>query len=142
MQAVLYYAGLACLFTHELDAMTHAEWRLMVVLRELPDATASPAFVVLHVPLFFLLLWLSQHGKLRIRDWTRTVVAAFLVVHALLHFGLSSEPLYDFHRTLSRALLRSAAPFRAAYLARRFRRIGPARAHRPGADAPVPYLRY
>ena len=59
MSTALYYLGLAFLFTHELDAVTHAEWRLLPALRLLPDATASPLFVSLHVLLFFAII-----------DWT------------------------------------------------------------------------
>ena len=32
MQTALYYLGLSCLFTHELDAVSHSEWRLLFVL--------------------------------------------------------------------------------------------------------------
>lgn len=116
MKAALYYLGIACLFTHELDAMTHAEWRLLLVLRSMPDATASPLFVALHVPLFFAVLWLSQHGRETVRSATRIAVAAFLVVHGVLHFAVSSTPHYDFHGPLSKALIGSAAVFGVAYL--------------------------
>lgn len=115
MAAALYYLGLACLFTHELDAVTHAEWRLLFGLRSLPDATASPLFVGLHVPLFFLILWLSHSSRDAIRSATRTIVAGFLVVHAVLHFSLSSTPDYDFNGALSRALIVSAAVCGVAY---------------------------
>ena len=121
MHAALYYLGLACLFTHELDAVTHSEWRLLFVLRNMPDATASPLFVALHVPLFFAILWLSQHRKPRIRDGARMAVAAFLVVHAGLHSSLSSTPQYEFHGALSRGLILSAAVFGTAYLLTRWR---------------------
>ena len=109
MSAAVYYLGLACLFTHELDAVTHAEWRLLAVLRNLPDEQASPWFVALHVPLFFAILWLSHAPRERIRRWTRGVVAGSLVVHAGLHFGNASTPLYEFHGALSRSLIVGAA---------------------------------
>ena len=121
MHAVLYYLGLACFFTHELDAVTHAEWRLLYVLGNLPDVTASPLFVALHVPLFFTILWLSHHRLPRIRDGTRTAVSAFLVVHAVLHFSLSSAPHYEFHGALSKALIVSAAAFGFAHFLTRWR---------------------
>jgi len=71
MPTVLYYLGLAFLFTHELDAVTHSEWRLLPALGNMPDAAASPLFVALHVPLFFVVLWLSQHRRDRVRERTR-----------------------------------------------------------------------
>ena len=116
MLAALYYLGLAFLFTHELDGVTHSEWRLLFVLRSLPDAEASTWFVALHVPLFFAILWLSEHPKDRVRETARSVVAAFLVVHAILHFALSGSPSYEFHGALSRVLIVSAGACGLAYL--------------------------
>ncbi len=112
----LYYIGLACLFTHELDAVTHSEWRLLFGLRSLPDSTAAPAFVALHVPLFFLALWLSHHQVQRVREGTRLAIAGFMIVHAALHFALSSSPQYTFHGTLSNVLIFGSAASAAAFL--------------------------
>jgi hypothetical protein len=116
MSTALYYLGLACLFTHELDAVTHSEWRLLIGLRSLPANTASSLFIVLHVPLFFAVLWLSHFPREGIRRSTRLVVAAFLVIHAVLHFSLASNPLYEFHGALSRSLILAAAACGLAYL--------------------------
>ena len=124
MQLALYYLGLAFLFTHELDAMTHSEWRILPILRGMPDATASPLFVSLHVPLFFAILWLSQHPRERLRDATRQAVAAFLPVHAVLHFALSTEPQYEFHGLLSRILIAAAGVAGLVYLSMRWRQGG------------------
>jgi len=121
MAGILYFLGLECLFTHELDAVTHGEWRLMAVLRSLPDEAASPWFVALHVPLFFAILWLSAYPRDALRETTRLVVAAFLVVHACLHLWNASDPLYGFHGALSQALIFSAAVFGAGYLLVRWR---------------------
>jgi FtsH-binding integral membrane protein len=116
MPVVLYYLGVAFLFTHELDAMTHAEWRILPVLNGMSDATASPTFVALHVLLFFGIMWLSQHARERLRHWTRIVVGGFLIVHGVLHLSLSSTPEYDFHGPLSQVLIGGAAAFGAAFL--------------------------
>jgi hypothetical protein len=116
VSGAIYYLGLACLFTHELDAVTHSEWRLILFLRSWPDDKASPWFVALHVPLFFAILWLSHFPREGVRRATRVVVAAFLVVHAVLHFSLASNPRYEFRGTLSRSLIVSAAACGLAYL--------------------------
>ncbi len=119
MAIALYYLGLACLFTHELDAVTHSEWRLMPLLKSLPDDAASQWFVGLHVPLFFAILWMSHAPKEGVRNATRLGVAFFLIVHAVLHFALSSDPLYTFHGSLSRLLIVAAAACGVACLAAR-----------------------
>jgi len=124
MHAVLYYLGLACLFTHELDAVTHSEWRLLLGLRDLDQLVASEVFVALHVPLFFAILWLSHHSIERVRAITRTIVASFLVIHAVLHFALSGRPEYDFLGVLSQLLVFSSAGFGLAYLCAHYFQVG------------------
>ena len=49
---VVFYFSLGTLFTHELDAMTSYEWRLIPILRSLPEALGMTAFVIIHIPLF------------------------------------------------------------------------------------------
>lgn len=116
MSGALYYLGLAFLFTHELDGVTHSEWRLLPGLSSLPDAQASFWFVALHVPLFFLVLWLSDHPKEVVRERVRALVASFFVLHALLHFALSARPENEFHGGLSHVLIVSAGVCGLAYL--------------------------
>ena len=116
MSTAIYHLGLACLFTHELDAVTHSEWRLLPVLGGLSDGVAESTFVALHVPLFFLVLVLSHHPKSRVRTITRAAVAGFLVLHAVLHFALSSASGYEFHGALSRTLIVAAGGLGIAYL--------------------------
>lgn len=125
----LYVLGLAALFTHELDAVRHAEWRLLYVLRELSEAAAYPAFLLAHLPLFAGVLWLGFHRNARLRRGFRLVAAGFLVVHAALHLRLSGRPEYGFDGPVSSGLIFAAAGCGAAYLVLAFG----ARASRSGA---------
>ena len=96
MANLIYYLGLSALFAHEMDAVRAQEWRLLYVLRGLPEAAAYPAFLLLHLPLFFVLLWLGHHPARRRREGFRALVAGFLVVHAGLHARLAEDPLNGF----------------------------------------------
>ncbi len=113
---ILYYLAISFLVAHELDAVTHAEWRLLFVLRDLADPTAAQVFVALHVPMMFAILWLSHHANRTIAHRTRVVFSAFLILHAVVHFAMSETPEYDFHGILSRVLILFSALFGAAYL--------------------------
>ncbi len=123
MHSALYYLAIAFLITHELDAVTHSEWRLLFLLRDLEETKAAQAFVILHVPLVFAVLWFSQHAIPRVRDRTQYGVALFLVVHALIHFSLSGKPEYDFDGILSRSLILSSAVCGALFLVGRWRTL-------------------
>lgn len=111
-----FYLGLGLLFTHELDAIVQAEWRLLYVLRSMPDEVAMPIFIGLHVPLFVLITWLTHHPEQKVRSLSRNLLAAFLVIHAGLHLRLSDHPLYSFDGPLSIMLIYGGALCGTVYL--------------------------
>ena len=113
---LLFLVGFGFLATHELDAVTQSEWRLLYVLRALPEPLARDAFVALHVPLFALLLWLCHHPRAALRGFSRIALAAFLVIHVGLHLRLQAHPLYHFHGALSQALIFGAGLCGLLYL--------------------------
>lgn len=114
--AFLFYVVFAGFIAHELDAVHKREWRLLFVLRKMADEPARRTFVLLHVPLFALLLWLTAHSNATVRFWTMWGIDAFLIVHAGLHWRLSRHPKYEFNTTLSRLIIFSTAALAAAHL--------------------------
>jgi len=105
MKNLIFYLGFATLITHELDAMTQSEWRLLFTLRSLPEQIASFTFVVVHIPLIAGLLWITNHEFLSIRYWSRILVSIFLMVHVGLHKLLEHQPDYTFNSLLSLGLI-------------------------------------
>ena len=104
------------MFTHEMDAVVHMEWRLLFFLGKLPDPSASTLFVALHLPLFFAFFYFGHHESKKIRQTFRVIVAAFLLVHGALHLGLSGHELYRFEGVISSVYISVAAICGAAYL--------------------------
>ena len=113
--AALFFLVVAGFIAHELDAVHKREWRLLFVLRGMPDEAARRAFVLLHVPLFAVLLWLIAHPDAAVRYGTMLGVDAFLVVHAVLHWRLSGHPKYQFHARHSRLLIFGTAVLAAVH---------------------------
>ena len=113
---VLVQLMLAVLFTHELDAMTQSEWRLLYVLSSLSDEQGRWWFVAIHVPLFWTLIALTHHGNDHVQRASRIGLSAFCIIHALLHWRLASDPLSTFVSPLSWSLIVGAAALGAAYL--------------------------
>lgn len=116
MENLLFYLGFATLIAHELDAMTQAEWRLLLVLNRLPDAIAEMAFVLAHIPLVAGLLWITNSENAALRRWSRVAVAIFLVIHAGLHKRLDHSPLYTFDSDLSLGLIYGGGALGLLYL--------------------------
>lgn len=114
----LFSLGLSFLLAHELDAVRAREWRLLPVLRRLPDRQGRDAFILVHVPLVALLVWLAAYSSSpSVRLGTQGAADAFFVVHVALHRAFVSHPGYDFHGAPSRGLILGAGAAGAAHLA-------------------------
>ena len=116
MKTIIYYLGLAALFTHELDAVLNMEWRLLFHLRTLPDPASSTIFIALHLPLFLVFFYFGHHKTLKIREGFRLIIAFFLVIHSGLHFNLSSHELYQFNSIISNVYIYGAALCGVAFI--------------------------
>ena len=116
MSRWIFPLGLAILLTHEMDAMTHTEWRVLPLTSWLPEGVAQVVFVVMHVPLYALLLWFCFHSRPSVRKAWRFGVGAFLIVHLGLHLLFSGHPHYTFSGPLSLSLIWGAAICGALYL--------------------------
>jgi len=122
MRTPLFYLGFGFLSTHELDAMTQREWRLLYGLRDLAEPMARDVFVLLHIPLFAALVWLTHLPQARGRGAMRLALMVFLVIHLGLHWRLSDHPLYTFHSPLSWSLIIGGALCGLAYTVLTLRR--------------------
>ena len=111
----VFLLGFSMLLTHELDAVGRGEWRLLPVLSGLDDEVGHAAFVLMHVPLFALLIGLCWAQRPAVRRWSRIVVSAFLVTHVGLHALFVDHPSYDFHEPLSVGLIYGAGLMGLAY---------------------------
>lgn len=116
MTDFLFCLAFATLVAHELDAVHKHEWRLLFVLRAMPDASACRAFILNHVPLLAVLLWLAAHPAQGTRIWTMLCLDVFMLVHAGLHWRLSNHPKYEFDTAHSNLIIYGAAALAVAHL--------------------------
>ncbi len=105
----LFYLAFATLLAHELDAVHKREWRILFVLRGLPEATARRVFVLLHIPLLALLMWLVSHPSDTVQLVSRVSLDVFMILHAGLHRRLEPGAAAAFKTPFSRLLIYGAA---------------------------------
>ena len=98
---LLFFTAFAFLACHELDAVMQAEWRLLPILGGLDDDVAYTWFVLLHVPLFALLMRWTGSTSAKTRFISQLALDAFMVIHLGLHLALRSHPDNTFHSALS-----------------------------------------
>lgn len=109
MKSLVFYLGIALLFTHELDAMPNHEWRMLPLLNSLRDSTGRMIFLIGHVPIFAVVVAFIASMNLRTRTISRNIVCGFLIAHAVLHFMFSGHAAYEFSTLTSSALIYGAA---------------------------------
>ena len=113
--------AVSLLAVHEMDAMTHAEWRLLPILNGMEESAARDAFVLLHIPLYIGVFW-----ALFVASWrviAGRVFSAVAIAHATAHFLLSGHDLYTFAPPIESLTVYGAALAGIAYLSLSF--MGP-----------------
>ncbi len=116
MKELVFYVGLSCLLTHELDAMTNHEWRVLPIVRMLSESTGEFVFVVGHIPLFAGIIALVASTAERTRRLSRIGLCAFLAVHGIGHALSMGDRSYEFAGPLSNGLIFGAAVFGGLFL--------------------------
>ncbi len=53
---IAFYLGMGTLFAHELDAMPNHEWQVLPLTSWMPNEIGMIVFVLLHIPLFAILI--------------------------------------------------------------------------------------
>ena len=111
-----FLLAFAFLATHEMDAVYHAEWRVLPLLSWLEEPSSRIVFTLVHVPLFAGLAYLFWEGPGRIRAASRLLFSAFCVVHVGLHWAFSGHPSYSFDSWDANLLIIGAGVCGAAHL--------------------------
>lgn len=112
----IFYLGVGLLFTHELDAMANYEWRVLPLTSWLPDQIGQVVFVLIHIPLFAVLVALISSENKVVRARSRFWICVFLVVHGVLHMAFMGHEHYEFSSLLSNVLIFGGAFCGALYL--------------------------
>lgn len=111
--------AVSLLSVHEMDAMTHAEWRLLPVLSGMEEDAARETFVLLHVPLYIGVFW-----ALFVSSWRLLAGRIFslaIIAHATAHFLLSGHDLYTFAAPIETLTFYGAALAGLIYLGLSFK---------------------
>ena len=110
---LLYYAMVAALFTHELDAVKRHEWRVLPLTSFLPERVGEQVFIWVHVPLFLAIFLFSQGHPV---STFRLGLLAFAMIHVGLHWLFRKHPAYEFNNVSSWSLITLTGVLGAAYL--------------------------
>jgi hypothetical protein len=102
MIELVYWAMVACFFTHELDAVRRHEWHIIPVVKLLPEKQAEQVFMSLHVPLVLAVFWYSREGGPTLFPLGLSI---FAILHVALHWSFRKHPKNEFNGLSSWALI-------------------------------------
>jgi len=86
---ILFAVNLSLLFVHEMDAIFYQEWTMFLVLKDLNPEKAYKAFLLLHIPLYALILWLLLSPLSTLGAF---IVDVFLIAHFFIHLLFRTHP--------------------------------------------------
>ena len=101
----IFALELALLFAHEMDAIRKQEWKMFIVLKDMADEKAYLVFMLLHVPLYTILLFLLFSDMKTLGYYIADI---FLVGHCLLHFCYRNHPANKLKTVVSNILILAA----------------------------------
>ncbi|MEO1772436.1 DUF6713 family protein [Candidatus Enterococcus ferrettii] len=102
---ILFSIALALLFIHEMDAIRNKEWQMFIGLRDLSDETAYRFFLLLHIPLYVVALFLVIYGSGKMGFY---LVDMFLILHTIIHYLFRRHPKNKLTNRLSKVIINSA----------------------------------
>lgn len=109
MEEFIFYFGVGLFFTHELDAMLNHEWRVLPLTSWLKEDVGKTVFVLIHVPLFAVLVALISSADENVRDRTLFWLSVFFVIHGVLHAAFKIHKKYEFDSLQSNFLIFGSA---------------------------------
>ena len=123
MKNIVFYLGMGTLFTHELDAMPNHEWRVLPLTSWLSNEVGMMVFVIIHIPLFAILISLVSSTNDKVRTRSRLSIGIFLIIHSVLHALFMNHIDYEFSSALSNVLIFGGALLGLVYLFLEYREI-------------------
>ena len=109
MEHLFFYIALGFIFTHEMDAVRCKEWQIFPGLSLLKNEMGYRVFTLLHVPLYFFLLWELFNPP--INESLIWWLDLFFIIHIGLHLLLLRHPKNLFTSLTSWTIITGAGLF-------------------------------
>ena len=110
---IIFILELSLLLTHEIDATFKKEWKMFIFFKNKTDEKAYNIFMLLHIPLFFIILSLFFSPYIYIGYY---IVDIFLLLHMIIHFGFRKHPENKLNSRISKLIINVAGLLAAVHL--------------------------
>ncbi|MGX9757296.1 DUF6713 family protein [Clostridioides difficile] len=99
---ILFAINLSLLFVHEMEAIRFQEWKMFIVLKGMEDKRAYLIFLLLHIPLYTLIIWLLLSPFFKLGFYITDI---FLMAHLILHLCFLQHKSNKLNNALSMSII-------------------------------------
>jgi len=115
MITVLFIFIISLLLIHEMDAIRTKEWKMFIILKDMPDETAYKVFSIAHLPLYFVAIMTLIQGNTP-TNILYYIIDFFLVGHTMIHFLFRAKAGNGFNSVYSKIIIYSLGALAIAHL--------------------------
>jgi len=101
----VFLLNFSLLLLHEMDAIRAKEWKMFVILKDMKEQTAYFVFSLLHLPLYFWIIYSITQTSSGKHNYIFLVTDAFLIFHSVIHFFFRKHKANEFKSFYSKALI-------------------------------------
>lgn len=105
MIVTLFIFMITLLLIHEMDAIRTKEWRMFIVLKDMPDEKAYKIFTLAHIPLYFIAIFVMVRGGILANTVLYYVIDIFMLGHTIIHFCFKKNPNNGFTSIFSKGII-------------------------------------
>ena len=101
----LFVFNFSLLLLHEMDAIRVKEWKMFVVLKSMREETAYLVFSIVHLPLYFVVIFAVSHAFSSGYTLVYLLTDVFLIAHMVVHFLFRRNAANGFTSAYSNILI-------------------------------------
>ncbi len=99
---IIFSLNLALLSVHEMEAIRYQEWKMFLILKDMEDKKAYMMFLLLHIPLYTILILLLYSTYYMLAVY---IVDVFLIAHLILHLCFTKHVNNKLSNKLSMSII-------------------------------------
>lgn len=107
MTITLFIVIISLLLIHEMDAIRTKEWKMFIILKDISNELAYKIFTFVHLPLYFIAIFVMVQGGVSANAILYFVIDFFLIGHSIIHFCFRKKPNNGFTSTFSKTIIYS-----------------------------------
>ncbi len=107
MEQIIFSVIISLLLIHEMDAIRTKEWKMFVILKDMPEETAYRIFALIHLPLYFVVFYVIYCGGATANYVLKIIIDIFLLGHAVIHYGFRKHHNNGFISQFSKIIIYS-----------------------------------